>query len=87
MPCVSEAYETVLMLPVTWYPALKLQNFAWEDAFAAWTNFCGIDIFPSPKSNEDEKQEKGLRRKLQCFATIFGRKFVRSFSSGWLFFV
>ena len=27
----------------------------------------GNDIFPSPKLNEDQKQEKGLRRKLKSF--------------------
>ena len=37
------------------------------DAFAALTNFCGNDVFPSQKLNEDQKQKKGLRRKLQCF--------------------
>ena len=29
--------------------------------------FSGNDAFPSPKLNEDQKQEKGLRRKLKSF--------------------
>ena len=64
------------------------------------------DAFPSPKSNENQKQEQGLRRKLKTFfsrnqvkkkkekkrsllqfATIFVKKFVGSFSPGWLFFL
>ena len=73
------------------------------DAFAALTYFCGNDVFPSPKVNEDQKQEKHLRQKCSVFptksgenqkkrsspqfATIFGRKFVGCFSPGWLFFV
>ena len=30
-----------------------------------YKKFCGNDVFPSPKLNEDEKQEKVLRRKLK----------------------
>ena len=60
------------------------------------------DVFPSPKLNEEQKQES-LRRKLKSFfpksgedqkkrslpqlSTIFGRKFVGSFSPGRLFFL
>ena len=63
-----------------------------------YKKFSGNDIFPSPTLNEDKKQEKVPRRKLKSFfsrnqvktkkksspqvATIFGRKFVGSFSPG-----
>ena len=49
-----------------------------------YKKFSGNDVFPSPKLNEDQKQEKGLRRN---FEIIFGRKFVGSFTPGWLFFL
>ena len=32
-----------------------------------YKKFSGNDVFPSPKLNEDQKQEKGLRRKLKSF--------------------
>ena len=32
-----------------------------------YKKFCGNDVFPSPKLNEDEKQEKVLRRKMKFF--------------------
>ena len=66
-----------------------------------YKKFSRNDVFTSQKLNEDQKQEKGLRRKLKSFSRksgedqkkkifaancdIFGRKFVRSFSLGWLF--
>ena len=65
--------------------------------------FSGNEVFPSPKLYEDQKQEKGLCRKLRSFfpksnedqkkkssmqfATIFGGKFVGSFSPCRLFFL
>ena len=68
-----------------------------------YRKFNGNDEFSSPKLNEDQKQEKGFRRKLKSFfpeircrpkkrsspqvATIFGRKFVGSSGPGWLFFL
>ena len=61
----------------------------------------GNDVFPSPKLNEDQKKSSSpqigvsfprnqVNRKKKSspqFATIFGRKFVGSFSLGWLFFL
>ena len=32
-----------------------------------YKKFSRNDVFPSPKLNEDQKQEKGLRRKLKSF--------------------
>ena len=32
-----------------------------------YKKFIGNDAFPSPKLNEDQKQEKGLRQKLKSF--------------------
>ena len=62
--------------------------------------FSGNDALPSPKLNEDQKQDQGLRRKVKSIFSeirsrpkkkdlrfIFGRKFVGSFSLGWLFFL
>ena len=48
---------------------------------------CSVYSTKLGQDQKKKKQKRGLRRKLQCFATIFGRKFVESFSSGWLFFV
>ena len=39
------------------------------------------------KLDEDQKKKKKKKRYSPQFATIFGRKFVGSFSHGWLFFV
>ena len=61
-----------------------------------YKKFSGNDVFPSPKLIEDQKQKKGevifplnqvktKKRSSPQFATIFGRKFVGSFSPGWLF--
>ena len=68
-----------------------------------YKKFSGNDVFSTPKLNEDQKQEKCLRRKLKSFfpeirwrpkkrsspqfATIFNRKFVGSLSPCWLFFL
>ena len=67
-----------------------------------YKKFSGNDVLRSPKLNEDQKQEKGIRRKLVIFPRnqmkikkglrrklrpFFGRKFVGSFSPGWLFFL
>ena len=32
-----------------------------------YKKFSGNDVFPSPKLNEDQKQEKGLHQKLKLF--------------------
>ena len=56
----------------------------------------GNDVFLSPKLNEDTANkshfspkpgEDQKKRSLPQFATIFGKKFVGSFSPGWLFFL
>ena len=44
------------------------------DAFAALTNFkfSGNDVFPSPKLNEDQKQEKGFAENWSHFSPKSG---------------
>ena len=37
-----------------------------------YKKFSGNDVFPSPKLNEDQKQEKGLRGKLKSFTPKSG---------------
>ena len=60
-----------------------------------YKKFIEINVFPSPKLNEDQKQEKGFRRKLKSFfPEIRGRpkqkkkkkkglrRYLRPFSAG-----
>ena len=37
-----------------------------------YKKFSGKDVFPSPKVNEDQKEEKGLPRKLKSFSPKSG---------------
>ena len=37
-----------------------------------YKNFSGNEVFSSPKLNEDQKEEKGLRRKCCVFSTKLG---------------
>ena len=68
-----------------------------------YKKFRGNNVFPSPKLNENQKQKKAFaenwshffpksgedqkERSSPQFVTIFGKKFVWSFSPGWLFFL
>ena len=84
------------------YPVLKLQNFAWGDAFAALTKF-QWRLCNSVPAIEWRPKKKGLRRKLKCFFPeirwipkkkglhrslgLYRPEFVRFIRAGWLFFV
>ena len=46
-----------------------------------YKKFSGNEVFPSPKLNEDQKQEKGLRRKLKSFYPKSGEEQKKVFAA------